>query len=250
MRKKLIREGIKALREQFNAASIARGAAKFNKSPDAFFNKRMPKKPQVIPGNPMFSQKAIRNMEKYVKSIDPSASLYMSTPDNPREFRPDPEFGKVAKGELNLSNVNDNPNMFTRARDYRNDQARQAQNQLTRYRLNPVGSPIFSDDPTTPNPEEAAERMKSGNFYTGFGLGFPDAKHGSRMSDKAYRDAYSNATQNSQLPYQALDSLTSKVDNNPNTKPGTALNPLDMEKARGSVDYIRKQFQALNKMYF
>ena len=116
MTKKLIKEGIDALREQFNAASIARGAKKFSKSPDAFFGKRMPKKPQVAVGNPMFSREVVRDMENYYKSKGLGNGLYMSTPDDPREFRPNSEFEKIAKGEVNPSNVNDSPNIFRTAR--------------------------------------------------------------------------------------------------------------------------------------
>lgn len=236
MSKKLIKEGVKALREQFNTAAIARGAKKFQKSPDAFFDKRMPKKATVMPGTPQFSQKAIRGMDDYAKAkYGESIMGNFATPDNPREFRPDPNDFVSAAGD--------------RAAGYR-----EMKRDLEKYRLNPIETPVLKDNPFIPNPEAAVDRYKSGIYSSSSPFGYsnnmaPDVIHGNKLKyvqrlKRNYNDpGVGGAT-------QAVYDLTRNVDRNPNTKPGTALNPLDMQKAKGSTALVRKAFKSLNKMQF
>lgn len=236
MTKKLIKEGIDALREQFNAASIARGAKKFSKSPDAFFGKRMPKKPTAIPGNPMFSQKTIKRMDKYAREkYGESIMGNFTTPDNPREFRPDMNdfvSGADRNAAANAENIKDRG----------------------KYKLNPLYSPVAKDNPLFPNPEAASDRYKSGISVSTSPFGYsnnpaPDLIHGSKLkyTKRLKRLYYDPGLQGAS---EALYSLTRKVDRNPNTKPGTALNPLDMRKAKGSTDIIRNAIKTLNKSQF
>ena len=236
MSKKLIQEGVKALREQFNTAAIARGAKKIQKSPDAFFDKRMPKKPTVMPGNPQFSQKVVRGMDDYAKqNYGQSIIGDFTTPDNPREFRPD-------------------PNDFVSRADKNASRNREKIDDLKRYRLNPMDTPVFKDNPFIPNPEAAVDRYKSGISTSSSPFGYSnimpqDMIHGNKLKyvqrlKRNYNDPGVGGAA------QAVEYLTRNVDRNPNTKPGTALNPLDMQKAKGSTALIRKAFKSLNKMQF
>jgi hypothetical protein len=236
MSKKLIKEGVKALTEQFNTAAIARGAKKFQKSPDAFFDKRMPKKATVMPGTPQFSQNAIRGMDDYAREkYGESIFGNFATPDNPREFRPD-------------------PNDFASMADKNASRNREKIDDVKRYRLNPMDTPVLKDNPFIPNPEAATDRFKSGMSISSSPFGpsnnmAPDMIHGNKLKyvqrlKRNYTDPGVGGAA------QAIDSLTRNVDRNPNTKPGTALNPLDMQKAKGSIALIRKAFKSLNKMQF
>ena len=236
MSKKLIKEGVKALREQFNTAAIARGAKKFQKSPDAFFDKRMPKNATAMPGTPQFSQNAIRGMDDYARAkYGESIINQFTTPDNPREFRPDPydavsAVSRRAAGQIEMKK------------------------ELEKYRLNPMETSVLKDNPFVPNPEAAADRYKSGIYTSSSPFGYsnnmaPDMIHGNKHKyvqrlKRNYTDPGVGGAA------QAIDSLTRNVDRNPNTKPGTALNPLDMQKAKGSTALVRKAFKSLNKMQF
>jgi len=236
MSKKLIQEGVKALREQFNTAAIARGAKKIQKSPDAFFDKRMPKKPTVMPGNPQFSQKVVRGMDDYAKQ-NYGQSIFgdFTTPDNPREFRPD---------------LND----FVSAADDRAAGYREMKKDFEKYRLNPMDTPVFKDNPFIPNPEAAVDRYKSGIHISSSPFGYsnnmaPDMIHGNKLKySQRLKRNYNDPGVGGAV--EAIYGLTRNVDRNPNTKPGTALNPLDMQKAKGSTALIRKTFKSLNKMQF
>ena len=236
MSKKLIKEGVKALREQFNTAAIVRGAKKFQKSPDAFFDKRMPKKPIAVPGTPYFSPKEIRAMDDYVREkYGESIIGNFTTSDNPREFRPD-------------------PNDFVSMADKNASRNREKIDDAKRYRLNPMSTPVFKDNPFIPDPEAAMDRYKSGIHITTspFGLSnnmAPDMIHGNKLKYvKRLKRNYNDPGVGGAV--EAIYGLTRNVDRNPNTKPGTALNPLDMQKARGSTDLIRKTFKSLNKFQF
>ena len=235
MSKKLMQEGVKALREQFNTAAIARGAKKFGKGPDAFFGKRMPKKPNVMPGTPMFSQKVVRGMDNYAKENYGQSILANFTTPDAGEFRPD---------------LND----FVSRADINAAENREKIDSLERYRLNPMATPVLKDNPMFPNPEAAMDRYKSGisNSSSPFRSSTnmePDTIHGNKLK-YVKRLKRINRDPGVMGAVQAVNSLTKNVDRNPNTKPGTALNPLDMRKAKGSTDIIRKSFKSLNKMQF